>query len=72
MQSIAVFDDGLAKDIRPLIITSKAHALVYIINGKEVTTVDLNVGAVLGHFDLDFTPHKATWLGIAAEEEHAH
>ncbi|PKG85078.1 hypothetical protein CXF85_05585 [Colwellia sp. 75C3] len=64
--------EALADDVRPLIIASKAHELVYIINGKEVTTVDLHEGEVVGHFDLDFAPGKAAWLGIASEEEHVH
>jgi len=70
-QTIPVFE-ALADDVRPLIIASKAHELVYIINGQEVTTVDLHEGEVVGHFDLDFTPGKATWLGVGAEEEHEH
>ena len=70
-KTIPVFE-ALADDVRPLIIASKAHELVYIINGKEVTEVDLHEGVVVGHFDLDFTPVKAAWLGVAAEEEHAH
>ncbi len=67
--SIEIFDT-LAEDATPLIVSSKAHELVYIINGQEVTTVDLHEGMVVGHFDLDFIPGKATWLGIATEEEH--
>ncbi len=70
-QTIPVLDP-LADDVRPLIISSKAHELIYIINGKEVTTVDLHEGEVIGHFDLDFTPGQAAWLGVAAEEEHEH
>ena len=70
-QRIEVFS-ALAEDAKPSIIASKAHALVYIINGQQVTTVDLHEGAVVGHFDLDFTPSKAAWLGVAAEEEHEH
>jgi hypothetical protein len=64
--------EALADDVRPLIISSKAHELIYIINGQEVTTVDLHEGEVVGHFDLDFTPSNAAWLGVAAEEEHEH
>ena len=64
--------EPLADDVRPLIIASKAHELVYIINGQEVTTVDLHEGEVVGHFDLDFMPGKAAWLGVGAEEEHEH
>jgi hypothetical protein len=62
----------LAEDADPLIISSKAHELIYIINGQEVTTVDLHDGEVVGHFDLDFTPGKAAWLGVAGHEEHEH
>lgn len=69
--SIEVFNT-LAEDAKPLIVSSKAHELVYIINGQEVTTVDLHDGEVVGHFDLDFTPGKAAWLGVASEEEHEH
>ncbi len=68
---ISIFD-SLAEDAKPAIIASKAHELVYIINGQEVTIVDLHEGEVSGHFDLDFMPGKAAWLGVAAEEEHAH
>lgn len=64
--------EPLEDDVRPLIISSKAHELVYIINGQEVTTVDLHEGEVVGHFDLDFTPGKAAWLGVINEEEHEH
>ncbi len=64
--------EALADDVRPLIMASKAHELVYIINGQEVTTVDLHEGEVVGHFDLDFVPGKAAWLGVGAEEEHNH
>lgn len=64
--------EPLADDVRPLIISSKAHELIYIINGQKVTTVDLHEGEVVGHFDLDFTPGEAAWLGVAAEEEHEH
>lgn len=66
---IEIFDT-LAEDAKPLIVSSKAHELIYIINGQEVTTVDLHDGEVVGQFDLDFAPGKATWLGVAAEEEH--
>ena len=69
--SIEIFD-SLAEDAKPLIVSSKAHELVYIINGQEVTTVNLHDGVVVGHFDLDFTPGKAAWLGVAGEEEHEH
>ncbi|MDP2559581.1 hypothetical protein [Psychrobium sp. 1_MG-2023] len=68
---IEVFET-LAEDAKPVIVASKAHELVYIINGQEVTTIDLHDGEVKGHFDLDFTPGKAAWLGVAAEEEHEH
>ncbi len=68
---ISIFD-SLAEDAKPAIIASKAHELVYIINGQEVTIVDLHEGEVSGHFDLDFMPGKAAWLGVAAEEEHDH
>ncbi|MBL4823091.1 MAG: hypothetical protein JKX90_06160 [Colwellia sp.] len=68
---IEVFD-SLAEDAKPLIVSSKAHELVYIINGQEVTTVDLHDGTVVGHFDLNFAPGKAAWLGVAGEEEHEH
>jgi hypothetical protein len=64
---IPVFE-SLAEDAKPLLIASKAQEIIYIINGQEVTTVDLHEGEVLGHFDLDFTPGKATWLGVAIEE----
>lgn len=68
---IPVFET-LAEDDKPLLIASKAHELIYIINGQEVTTIDLHEGEVVGHFDVDFTPSKAAWLGVAAEEEHDH
>ncbi|MBU2892308.1 hypothetical protein KO495_03100 [Colwellia sp. D2M02] len=68
---IPVFEN-LAEDAAPFIIASKAHELIYVINGQEVTTIDLHDGEVVGHFDLDFTPSKAAWLGVAAEEEHDH
>lgn len=68
---IEIFET-LAEDAKPLIVASKAHELIYIINGQEVTTVDLHVGVVVNHFDLDFTPGKAAWLGVAEEEEHEH
>jgi len=69
--SIEVFDtpDEVKK---PLIVPSKAHEFVYIVNGQEVTTIDLHEGEVVGHFDLDFIPGKAAWLGVANEEEHEH
>jgi hypothetical protein len=70
-QRIAVFET-LAEDAKPSIVASKAHELIYIINGQEVTTVDLHEGEVVGHFDVNFTPGKAAWLGIAGEEEHVH
>jgi len=70
-KTIPVFET-LADDVRPLIISSKAHELIYIINGQEVTTVDLHEGEVVGHFDLDFMPSQAAWLGVAVEEEHEH
>jgi hypothetical protein len=70
-KTIPVFDK-LADDIRPLIISSKSHELIYIINGQEVTTIDLHEGEVVGHFDLDFMPGKAVWLGVVNEEEHKH
>ncbi len=34
--------------------------------------VDLHDGEVINHFDLDFVPGKAAWLGVANEEEHQH
>lgn len=68
---IAVFDN-LAEEASPIIVPSKADELIYLINGQEVTTVDLHEGIVVGHFDLDFVPGKAAWLGVAAEEEHDH
>lgn len=68
---IPVFSE-LAEDAEPLIIASKAHDLIYIINGQEVTEIDLHGGVIVGHFDLDFTPGKAAWLGVAAHEEHDH
>jgi hypothetical protein len=68
---IEVFDTQ-DEDAKPLIVSSKAHELVYIVNGQEVTTVDLHEGVVVGHFDLDFMPGKAAWLGVANEEEHEH
>ena len=68
---ISLFND-LAEDAKPSIVASKAHELIYIIHEQEVTTVDLHDGEVVGHFDLDFTPAKAAWLGVAAEEEHDH
>lgn len=64
--------DALAEDAKPFIIASKAHELIYVINGQEVTTVDLHDGEVINHFDLDFVPGKAAWLGVANEEEHQH
>ena len=70
-ESIAVFDT-LADDATPSIIASKNDDVIYIINEQEVTIVDLHDGEVTGHFDLDFTPAKAAWLGVATEEEHAH
>ncbi len=70
-KKIALYSE-LAEEAKPLIIASKAHELVYVINGQEVTTVDLHDGEVIGHFDLDFTPAKAAWLGVASEEEHDH
>jgi len=70
-QRIEVFE-SLAEDAKPLLVASKAHEIIYIINGQEVTTVDLHEGEVLGHFDLDFVPGKAAWLGVANEEEHDH
>lgn len=70
-KTIPVFET-LADDVRPLIISSKSHELIYIINGQEVTTVDLHEGEVVGHFDLDFMPGKAAWLGVASEEEDEH
>lgn len=68
---IAVFST-LAEDASPLIIASKAHEIIYIVHEQEVTEIDLHEGVVIGHFDLDFTPGKAAWLGVAAHEEHAH
>ena len=68
---IAVFD-ALAEDAKPTIIASKAHEFIYIINEQEVTTIDLHEGTVVGHFDLNFVPGKAAWLGIAGEEAHEH
>jgi len=68
---IAVFD-SLTEEEKPSIIASKADQLIYIIKGQEVTTVDLHEGNIVGHFDIDFMPGKAAWLGVAAEEEHAH
>ena len=68
---IEVFDTQ-DEDAEPLIVSSKAHELVYIVNGQEVTTIDLHEGEVIGHFDLDFMPSKAAWLGVANEEEHEH
>ncbi|WP_448245440.1 hypothetical protein [Thalassotalea agariperforans] len=67
-QRIHVFDD-LAVDATPSIIASKADELIYIINAQEVTIVDLHEGEVTGHFDLNFTPGKAAWLGIAQEHD---
>jgi hypothetical protein len=64
--------ESLAEDAKPILIASKAHETIYIINDQKVTTVDLHEGEVLGHFDLDFIPGKAAWLGVAAEEEHDH
>ena len=68
---IEVFS-ALAEDSKPLIISSKAHELIYIIHEQEVTEIDLHEGVVVGHFDLTFTPGKAAWLGVAGEEEHDH
>jgi len=68
---IDVFET-LAEDAKPLIVSSKAHELVYIINGQEVTTIDLHDSEVIAHFDLDFTPGKAAWLGVSGEKEHEH
>ncbi len=68
---IEVFDE-LAEDAKPSIIASKAHEFVYVINDQEVTTINLHEGIVVGHFDLNFLPGKAAWLGIAGEEEHEH
>ena len=70
-EHIEVFE-SLAADAKPFIVSSKAHELVYIVNGQEVTTIDLHDGEVVGHFDLDFIPSKAAWLGVANEEEHEH
>jgi len=69
-KSIQVFD-GLANDVSPLIVSSKAYEQAYIIHEQTVTEIDLEEG-VVGHFDLDFLPGKATWLGVGAAEEHAH
>ncbi len=66
---IPVFN-SLAADAKPIIIASKAHELIYVINEQEVTEIDLHQEAVIGHFDLNFTPGKAAWLGVAAHEEH--
>lgn len=68
---ISLFSD-LAEDAKPSIIASKAHELIYIIHEQEVTAVDLHDGEVIGHFDLNFVPAKATWLGVASKEEHGH
>jgi len=68
---ISLFSE-LAEGAKPSIVASKAHELIYIIHEQEVTTVDLHDGEVVGHFDLDFTPAKAAWLGVASEEEHDH
>ncbi len=68
---IPVFD-SLAADAKPLLIASKAHEVIYIIHDQEVTTIDLHEGEVVEHFDLNFVPGKAAWLGVAAEEEHEH
>jgi hypothetical protein len=70
-QTIPVFE-ALADDVRPIIISSKAYEHVYIIHEKEVTEIDLHDGEVVGHFDLDFIPSNAAWLGVAAEGEHEH
>jgi len=70
-QSIQVFD-ALDDEVRPTIIASKAHELIYIIHEQEVTTIDLEEGKVLSHFDLDFTPGGGAWLGLVSEEEHDH
>ena len=59
-------------DAKPIIIASKAHEFVYIINGKKITTIDLHDGEVVGNFDLGFNPGKAAWLGVSGEEEHEH
>jgi len=68
---INVFDN-LTEEASPVIVPSKADELIYIINGQEVTTVDLHEGVVVGHLELDFVPGKAAWLGIAIEEAHDH
>jgi len=70
-QTIQVFE-GLADDVRPLIVSSKAQDQVFIIHEQSVTEIDLHDGVVVGHFDLDFSPSNATWLGVGAEEEHEH
>jgi hypothetical protein len=67
-QSIKVLET-LADDVRPLIISSKAHEQVFIIHEQEVIEIDLHDGEVVGHFDLNFVPSNAAWLGVAAEEE---
>lgn len=69
--AIEVFEP-LGNNAKPMIIASKAHEVIYIINGQEVTAVDLHDGEVTGHFDLDFVPGNAAWLGVAEEEEHDH
>jgi hypothetical protein len=68
---IAVFS-ALAEDAKPLIIASKADEVIYIIREQKVTEIDLDEGIVVGHFDLNFAPGKAAWLGVAEHEDHAH
>lgn len=68
---IPVFNT-LAEDAKPRIIASKTHEIIYIINQQKVTEIDLDAGEVVGSFDVNFVPGHAVWLGVAAEETHAH
>lgn len=68
---IPVFS-ALAENAKPLIIASKAHELIYIINQQKITEIDLDEGVVVGHFDVNFVPANAAWLGVAADPEHDH
>jgi hypothetical protein len=68
---ILVIED-LATDADPIIVSSKAGEVIYIINDQQVTSVDLDDEHVEEILTLDFAPSGAVWLGIAEEEEHDH
>ncbi|MGB1264053.1 MAG: hypothetical protein ACPG52_14180, partial [Cognaticolwellia sp.] len=69
-EQIDVFDT-LANDAEATIIASRNKEVVYIIHDQEVTIVDLHEGEVTSHFDIEFTPANAAWLGVPTEE-HEH